>query len=146
MFKFSLEVVLRHRQIREENAARALTEVTDRLQRVQYDFKHLQTLQEEERLSSQAALEKGVPVAEMELARFHEVKLMHEVNAARCLVEDTAKERLVKEEELLSCVKDRRLLERVREKHLLAYKQESEKLELKNLDEIAIIRAARLKK
>ncbi len=146
MFKFSLEVVLRHRQIREENAARALTEVTDRLQRVQDNFKRLQTLQKEELLDSQAALEKGMPVAEMELARFHEVKLMHEVNAARGLAEDTAKERLTKEEALLSCVKDRRLLERVREKHFLAYKQESEKLELKSLDEIAIIRAARLKK
>ena len=146
MFKFSLEVVLRHRRIREENAARALTEVTDRLQRVQDNFKRLQTLQEEELLDSQAALEKGIPVAEMELARFHEVKLMHEVNAARCLAEDTAKERSTKEEELLSCVKERRLLERVREKHFMAYKQESEKLELKSLDEIAIIRAARLKK
>ena len=146
MFKFSLEVVLRHRQIREENAARALTEVTDRLQRVQDNFKRLQTLQEEELLDSQAALEKGIPVAEMELVRFHEFKFMHEVNAARCLAEDTAKERSTKEEELLSCVKERRLLERVREKHFMAYKQESEKLELKSLDEIAIIRAARLKK
>ena len=146
MFKFSLEVVLRHRQIREENAARVLVEVVERLQQVQERFKSLQALQEEELLDSQAALKKGVPVAEMELARFREVKLMHEVDAARRLMGDTEKERLVKEEELLVCVKERRLLERVREKHLEAYKLENEKLELRSLDEIAIIRAARLKK
>ena len=146
MFKFSLEAVLRHRQIREENAARTLSEVTERLQQVYDNLKRLQALQKEELLDSQAALEKGVPVAEMELSRFREVKLMHEVVTAKRLAEDTAKERLMKEEELLSCVKDRRLLERVREKHFLAYKLESEKLELKSLDEIAVIRAARLKK
>ncbi|MCD6430997.1 MAG: flagellar FliJ family protein [Deltaproteobacteria bacterium] len=146
MFKFSLEAVLKHRQIREENASRALTEVTERLQRVRDNFNRLQTLREGELLVSQAALEKGVPVAEMELSRFCEIKLMHEVDAAGRLAEDTAKERLIKEEELLSCVKDRRLLERVREHHFLAYKQENEKLELRNLDEIAVIRAARLKK
>ena len=146
MFKFSLEAVLKHRLIREENAARVLSEVTEQLRQVQESFLRMQALQGEELLKSQAVLVKGVPVAEMELARFHEVKLMHEVNAARQLVEDTAKERLAKEEELLSCVKERRLLEKVREKHFQAYKLESDKLELRNLDEIAVIRAARLKK
>lgn len=146
MFKFSLEAVLKHRHIREENASLALAEVTERLQRVRDNFNRLQTLREGELLASQAALEKGVPVAEMELSRFREIKLMHEVDAAGRLAEDTAKERLIKEEELLSCVKDRRLLERVREHHFLAYKQENEKLELRSLDEIAVIRAARLKK
>ena len=146
MFKFSLEAVLKHRQIREENASRALAEVTERLQRARNNFNRLQTLREGELLASQAALEKGVPVAEMELSRFREIKLMHEVDEAGRLAEDTAKERLIKEEELLSCVKDRRLLERVREHHFLAYKQENEKLELRSLDEIAVIRAARLKK
>ncbi|MCD6533461.1 MAG: flagellar FliJ family protein [Deltaproteobacteria bacterium] len=146
MFKFSLEAVLKHRLIREENAARVLSEVTEQLRQVQESFLRLQVLQGEELLKSQAALVKGVPVEEMELARFREVKLMHEVNAARKLVEDTAKERLAKEEELLSCVKERRLLEKVREKHFQAYKLESDKLELRNLDEIAVIRAARLKK
>ncbi len=146
MFKFSLEVVLKHRLIREENAALALAEVTEQLRQVQDTFKHLQALQSGELLDSQAALKKGLPVEEMELARFREVKLMHEVNAARHLVEETAKERSAKEEALLICVKERRLLERVREKHFQAYKLESDKLELRNLDEIAVIRAARLKK
>ncbi len=146
MFKFSLEAVLKHRQIREENAARALVEVTERLQQVHDNLKHLRALQESELCDSQAALEKGVPVAEMELSRFREVKLMHEVDAARRLAEDTVKERLIKEGNLLSCVKDRRLLERIREKHFLAYKQDRDKRELKSLDEIAVIRAARLKK
>ena len=146
MFKFSLEAVLKHRQIREENAARALTEVTERLLQVKDNLKRLQTLQKDEQLVSQVALERGVPVAEMELSRFREVKLMHEVNALMRLVEDTEKERLIKEEVLLACVKDRRLLERVREEHFLAYKQKNEKLELRNIDEIAVIRAARLKK
>ncbi len=146
MFKFSLEAVLKHRQIREENAARALAEVTERLQQVNDNFNRLKTLREGELLASQATLEKGVPVAEMELFRFREIKLMHEVDAAGRLVEATTKERVIKEEELLTCVKDRRLLERVREHHSLAYKQENEKLELRALDEIAVIRAARLKK
>lgn len=146
MFKFSLETVLKHRHVREENAARALAEVAERLLQVQDRLKHLQALQGEVSLDSQTALERGVPVAEMELARFREVKLMHEVDAARRLVEDTAKERSIKGEELLVCVKERRLLERVREKHFQAYKQESEKLELRSLDEIAVIRAARRKK
>ncbi|MEA3333652.1 MAG: flagellar FliJ family protein [Pseudomonadota bacterium] len=146
MFKFSLEVVLKHRLVREENAARELAEVTERLQQIQDKFKHLQTLQKAELHDSQVALEKGVAVAEMELDRFREVKLMHEVDAVRHLVEDTFRERLIKEEELLVCVKERRLLERVREKHFQAYKLEVEKLELRNLDEIAVIRAARQKK
>ncbi|MCK5540955.1 MAG: hypothetical protein KAI69_08490, partial [Deltaproteobacteria bacterium] len=117
MFKFSLEAVLKHRRVREENTACALSEVTARLQQVRENLKRLQTLRKAEFIDSQAALERGVPVAEMELSRFREVKLMHAVDTAGRLVEDTAKERSVKEDELLSCVKDRRLLERVREKH-----------------------------
>jgi len=146
MFKFSLEAVLKHRQIREESAARELSEVTERLLQVTENLKRLQIVQRDEQIVSQEALEVGVPVAEMELSRFREVKLMHEINALMQLRRDTEKERLNKEEALLACVKDRRLLERVREEHLLAYKQKNEKLELRSLDEIAIIRAARLKK
>ena len=146
MFKFSLEAVLRHRRVREENAACALSEVTARLQQVRENLKRLQALRKAEFVDSQAALERGVLVAEMELSRFREVKLMHAVDTAGRLVEDTAKERSVKEGELLACVKDRRLLERVREKHFQDYKQEIDKLERRSLDEIAIIRAARLKK
>ena len=146
MFKFSLEAVLKHRQIREESAARELSEVTERLLQITENLKRLQIVQRDEQIVSQEALEVGVPVAEMELSRFREVKLMHEINALMQLSRDTETERLNKEEALLACVKDRRLLERVREEHLLAYKQKNEKLELRSLDEIAIIRAARLKK
>ncbi|MCK5679377.1 hypothetical protein KAI46_01030, partial [bacterium] len=110
------------------------------------NLNRLQTVQKDEQFVSQKALAKGVPVAEMELSRFREVKLMHEVSALLRLLKETEKERLIKEEALLSCVKDRRLLERVREDHLLAYKQENDKLELRELDEIAVVRAARLKK
>ena len=146
MFKFSLEAVLKHRQIREENAARALADITERLSQIQDNLNRLQILQKDEQSVSQQALAKGVPVAEMELSRFREVKLMHEVSSLLRLLKEAEEERLVKEEALLSCVKDRRLLERVREEHLLAYKQESDKSELRELDEIAIVRAARLKK
>ncbi len=146
MFKFSLETVLKHRQIREERAASALVEVTERLQQLYENLKQLQILQKDELNSSLMALEKGVPISEMELSRFCEVKLMHEISALTHLVQDTEKEKLEKKEELLSRVKDRRLLERLREEHFLAYKQENEKLELRSLDEIAIIRAACLKK
>ncbi len=146
MFKFSLETVLKHRQVREENASIVLTEVTERLQQLRDNLKRLQALQKDELNSSQVALERGVPIAEMELFRFREVKVMHEISALVHLAQDTEKERLEKEEELLSRVKDRRLLERLREDHFLAYKQKNEKLELRSLDEIAVIRAARLKK
>ena len=146
MFKFSLEAVLRHRRVREENAACELSEVTARLQQVRENLMRLQALRKAEFVGSQAALERGVLVAEMELSRFREVKLMHAVGTAGRLVEDTAKERSAKEGELLACVKDRRLLERVREKHFQDYKQEIDKLERRSLDEIAIIRAVRLKK
>ena len=146
MFKFSLETVLKHRQIREENASLALTEVTERLRQLRDKLKRLQALQKVELSNSQVALERGVPIVEMELFRFREVKMMYEINALQLLAQDTESEKVEKTAELLSRVKERRLLERLREEHFLAYRHKNDKLELRSLDEIAVIRAARLKK
>ncbi|MBN2808424.1 MAG: flagellar FliJ family protein [Deltaproteobacteria bacterium] len=146
MFKFSLEAVLKHRKIRETNAARALAEVTARLRLIEDKLRSLQQLQQDEEALSQVALNKGVLVAEMELYRFREVKLIHEVAELARQAEEAERERSHKEKALLECIKDRRLLERVREEHFLIYKEENEKLERRELDEIAIVRAARLEK
>ncbi len=146
MFKFSLETVLKQRRILEENAARALAEVEARLESARDKLAELEKSQVKERQKSFAALSQGLPVAEMELARFREVKLMYEVNLNRELLAAIEQDKVVKEAELIARVKDRRLLEKVREQHLQEWRREQELLERKNLDEVAIIRAARQKK
>ncbi len=146
MFKFSLETVLKQRRILEENAARALAEVEAKLEIVQEKLAQLERSQVKDRQMSLEALTKGLPVAEMELARFREVKFMHEVNSNRELLAAIEHDKVVKDAELIACVKDRRLLEKVREQHLQEWRREQELLERKNLDEVAIIRAARQKK
>ena len=146
MFKFSLETVLKQRRILEENAARALAEVESKLEIAREKLAQLESSQVKDRQVSLEALTKGLPVAEMELARFREVKLMHEVNSNRELLLAIERDKAVKDVELLASIKDRRLLEKVREQHLQEWQREQELLERKNLDEVAIIRAARQKK
>ncbi len=146
MFKFSLETVLKQRRILEENAARALAEVELKLKNGREKLAQLENSQERDRQASFKALAQGLPVAEMELARFREVKLMHEVNLNRELLAATEQDKSLKEAELLARVKDRRLLEKVREQHFQAWQREQMLKERKSLDEVAIVRAARLRK
>jgi len=146
MFKFSLETVLKQRRILEENAARALAEVELSLKNCRERVAKLESSQAIDRQSSLAALAQGLPVAEMELARFREVKLMHEVNLNRELLAAIEQDKALKEAELLARIKDRKLLEKVREQHLQAWQREQVLLERKNLDEVAIVRAARQRK
>lgn len=145
MFKFSLETVLKQRQILEENAARNLAEVELKLENCRKELDQLVTLREKDLQVSLEALAQGLPVAEMELARFREIKLMHEVNTTLELLAEIERDKVLKEAELLSRVKDRRLLEKIREQHLQEWQREQALLERKNLDEVAIIRAARQK-
>ncbi|MCK5679756.1 flagellar FliJ family protein [bacterium] len=136
---------MKQRRVLEENAARAQVEVGERFKRVGEELVRLESLREKELHLSSAALAQGIPVPEMELARFREIKLMHEVNATRNKLAETEQEKAVKEAELISRVKDRRLLEKVREQHFQDWKRENDLQERKDLDEIAIIRAARAK-
>jgi flagellar FliJ protein len=146
MFKFSLETVLKQRRILEENAARALAEVELKLKNGREKLAQMENSQERQRQASLKALAQGLPVAEMELARFREVKLMHEVNSNRELLAMIEQDKALKETELLARVKDRRLLEKVREQHQQEWQRGQMLLERKSLDEVAIVRAARLRK
>lgn len=146
MFKFSLETVLRQRRILEENAARALAEVELKLKSGREELVQFENLQASNRQSSFAAQAQGLPVPEMELARFREVKLMYEVNLKRESLAAIEKDKSLKEAELLARVKDRRLLEKIRERHFEEWQREQLLLERKELDEVAIIRAARQRK
>jgi flagellar FliJ protein len=146
MFKFSLETVLKQRRILEKNAARALAEVELKLKNGREKLAQMENSQERQRQASLKALAQGLPVAEMELARFQEIKLMHEVNLNKELLASIIQDKALKETELIARVKDRRLLEKVREQHLQEWQREQVLLERKNLDEVAIIRAARQRK
>jgi flagellar biosynthesis chaperone FliJ len=106
----------------------------------------MENSQERQRQASLKALAQGLPVAEMELARFREVKLMHEVNSNRELLVTIEQDKALKEAELLARVKDRRLLEKVREQHQQEWQRGQMLQERKSLDEVAIVRAARLRK
>ncbi len=146
MFKFSLETVLKQRRIFEENAARALAEVELSLKNCRERVTQLESSQARDRQASLEALAQGLQVAEMELARFREIKLMHEVNLNRELLAAIEQDKALKEAELIARVKDRRLLEKIREQHLRDWQREQVLLERKNLDEVAIVRAARQSK
>jgi len=146
MFKFSLETVLKQRRILEENAARALAEVELSFKNCRERLAQLESSLVRDRQVSLEALAQGLPVAEMELARFREIKQMHEVNTTQELLVAIEQDKALKEAELLARVKDRKLLEKVREQHLQAWHQEQLFLERKDLDEVAIIRAARQRK
>ncbi len=146
MFNFSLETVLKQRRILEENAARDLAEVELKLKKCREKLAQLESSLVRDRQVSLDALAQGLPVAEMELARFREIKQMHEVNLNRELLVASEQDKALKEAELIARVKDRRLLEKIREQHLHDWQREQMLLERKNLDEVAIIRAARQRK
>jgi flagellar FliJ protein len=143
MFKFSLEAVLKQRRIREEQAARLLVEASRALAESRRALEGLRQALLEVEEDNRGRLEKGVPIAEMELCRLREVNLLQDIEKARQTVKERSRAREEAERQLLNCVKDRRLLERVRERHYEAYKEELERSERLVLDEVAIIKAAR---
>lgn len=146
MFKFSLEIVLKQRRIREEQAVAKLAEVKRRRQSQEERLIDLRRRQVDTARQAEEQGALGLSAAEFELIRFQEVKLLGEIKAAGAVLAALQKESEQAEAELVERVKERKLLEKVRERHFQLWQEENNARERREIDEVAVIRAARKEK
>jgi len=145
-FRFQLETVLKHRKRLEELAQREFAEaqlaVNKCLQMIEEMYRRSDEVRESIAKTQLEGTASGVEeIRSMELFLQGHRKRIEEMRLRARELMNVAEE---KQERLIAAAQDRKLLDKLKEKKRLAYNEWLKQMESKNLDDLTMVRTARL--
>lgn len=144
-FKFRLQSVLNAREKAFEDAQLALAKVQAKLNR---QIKHLESLHQKlnhTKKDLESLLTEGTNIDLSRIKNYQDfmAKLKEDIKNQHKIIADTKIEMEEKKQELIEAMKAKRMLEKLKEKDLKEFNASVERMDLKEIDEIATNRHKR---
>lgn len=140
---FKLEVVLNHRQHREEAARKRYADAVRRLRQQQDHLAAMHVTRQMYRQDLRRQQLSGEAAAEILLYMHYLTRLDTEIQAQEKVVQTYRREKEKQRQTLMAALKDRKVIEKLKEHHLSQLEAEERGREQKLLNDVAITRYQR---
>lgn len=141
-FKFKFKTVQNVKKNLEKKAQKELAIIDGKIKKLE----EANALLEDELTNHRLSTDNNTKVSEVQFLKGYGVFIEAKINGNLKLIDDLHIQKNKKIEELVQKSKEHSMFDKIEEKHFDKFNKEQNKLDLKNIDEIAIQKFARVKK